>query len=113
MVFDFILICFRFISKDVDTRVRNIVNQVLKERTEKNIVKQDLLQSLLEMKEKHKGKETLQALRRTWIDFLSLLDFDDFMIPGHSFSFLTEGYETSSLVMSFTLYEVIANYLKF
>jgi cytochrome P450 family 6 len=44
-----------FVSGDVDKRVRNLVNQVLKERQEKGIKKNDLLQSILEIKEKNPG----------------------------------------------------------
>lgn len=46
-----------FVSKDVDQRVRNLVNQVLKERKESGIKKNDLLQSVLEMKEKIPGEK--------------------------------------------------------
>lgn len=81
-----------FVSKESDAQFRQIVKQVVDEREKNNTKRDDLLQVILDLREKH-GKT----------------EYSDTVIAGHSMTFLTEGYETSSTTMSMTLYQLALN----
>jgi cytochrome P450 family 6 len=103
---------FSFVPKEADQKFRQIVGEVVEDREKSGTKRDDLLQVILELREKHGKKE-----------------FDDTAIAGHGMTFLvkifkpsilvifltvishfqTEGYETSSTTMSMTLYELALN----
>ncbi|KAK5640796.1 hypothetical protein RI129_009343 [Pyrocoelia pectoralis] len=78
----------RFISKEVTEYFCNIVEATLNYRKENNVIRNDFLDSMLELKKK--------------------LGEDQFT-KGHAVGFFTDGFETSSCVMAFALYEIAAN----
>lgn len=77
------------ISKEIDAWLRCIVQQVLEERRKDGAVpRNDFLQFLLDLQRK------------------SPEDFTKDTIVGHCLTFLTEGTETSSITMTYLLYEL-------
>ncbi|KAG5667101.1 hypothetical protein PVAND_015100 [Polypedilum vanderplanki] len=81
-----------FVSSETDKKFRQIVGQVVDNREKNKIKRDDLLQVILDLREKH-GKE----------------EWDDTAVIGNGMTFLTEGYETSSTTMSMTLYQLALN----
>lgn len=69
-----------------------MVPKVVQMRSEKNLQRNDFIQSLIELKEK-----------------LGPEEFTDDDLIGNSLMFITEGYETSSTLMSYCLYELSKN----
>lgn len=82
---------FRIVAKDIEEKLINIVTETLYFRKQNNITRNDFLQ-------------ILQELRDTGSSNLSDID-----ITGISSSFFVDGYDTSSLVMSFVLYNLASN----
>lgn len=70
-----------FIKKEIETKFVQLVKQTLKYREENNIVRNDYLNVL----------KTLED------------------VTAHAAGFFGEGYETSSILMSFTLFELASN----
>lgn len=80
-----------FLSSSVDIWLRNIVLKVVQMRSEKNLQRNDFIQTLIELKEKL-GEE-----------------FTEDLLIGNSLMFVTEGFETSSTLMTYCLYELAKN----
>lgn len=76
----------------VDHWLRSIIRQVVKQRDEKQERRSDFLQAVIDMRDR-KGTKI----------------FDEVAIVGHSLSFLTDGYETSSGLMAYCLYQLAVN----
>ncbi|CAO1429334.1 unnamed protein product [Diamesa serratosioi] len=81
-----------FVSSSVDKKMRSIINQVIKERKDDKKRPDDLLQVILDLKEKYGEKV-----------------YTENVVVGHSFTFLTEGFETSSTTMAFAIYQLALN----
>lgn len=75
---------------EVDNFFRNLVNEILELRKDKNIKRNDFVDNLLEIKAKDPSF-TLEDL------------------TGHCIGLFIDGYETSSVVLSFILYNLAAN----
>ncbi|KAB0801349.1 hypothetical protein PPYR_05703 [Photinus pyralis] len=82
----------RFIPKDVTEYFCNIVDATLNYRKENNIVRNDFLDSMLELKNK-----------------LGESKFTNTDVTAQAVGFFTDGFETSSCVIAFALYELAAN----
>lgn len=72
----------------VDHWVREMLRQVLERRSLSKERRNDFLQTILDMKERRESEFNINS------------------IAGHSLSFLTDGYETSSILMSYCLYRL-------
>lgn len=72
----------------VDHWVREMLRQVLERRSLSKERRNDFLQTILDMKERREAEFNINS------------------IAGHSLSFLTDGYETSSILMSYCLYRL-------
>lgn len=72
----------------MDHWVREMLRQVLERRADTKERRNDFLQAMLDMKER---RET---------------EFNINSIAGHSMSFLTDGFETSNILMSYCLYRL-------
>ncbi|CAH0553970.1 unnamed protein product [Brassicogethes aeneus] len=81
------VLSIRFISKEVAERLRKIVFDTVDYREKNNVQRPDFLQSMMQLKDSTK-------------------DFDPEDMVAHAASFFGDGYETSSIVMSFLLYEI-------
>ncbi|XP_059619104.1 uncharacterized protein LOC132263385 [Phlebotomus argentipes] len=77
------------LPKDVDQWIRKLVRENLKSRQNKKLPHEDMLQILLSVQDKYN------------------LSVDQ--ITGHAISFFVDGYESSSTVLSFVLWEVGRN----
>jgi cytochrome P450 len=79
-----------FLPKIVDAWMRNLVNENVRSRQHTQMPHDDLLQMLINLRkvEKH---------------------ITDEQLAGHSLAFFTEGYETSSTLLCFALYELAMN----
>ncbi|XP_044262902.1 probable cytochrome P450 28a5 isoform X2 [Tribolium madens] len=84
------LISIKFTPKDVEEKLTNIVVQILKYREDNNIVRNDFLQILHQIKKKDPN-------------------FTNVDITAHAAGFFGDGYETSSIVMHFILYALASN----
>ncbi|XP_044262896.1 probable cytochrome P450 6a13 isoform X2 [Tribolium madens] len=82
----------RFASESVERRLTDLVTQTVKYREENNIVRNDFLQILIELKKTCKDYE-----------------FTNVDVTAHAAGFLGDGYESSGTVMSFVLHEIAAN----
>ncbi|CAH0559421.1 unnamed protein product [Brassicogethes aeneus] len=81
------MLSIRFVTKEVTDRLRKIVFDTVDYREKNNVQRPDFLQSMMQLKESTK-------------------DFDPDDMVAHAASFFVDGYETSSIVMSFLLYEI-------
>lgn len=88
MISSFLICFYRFLPKDVDIWLRSIINDVVDRRDSGLEHRMDFLQMLLEMRNKSKSL------------------FDENLIVGHALSFLLDGFETSSITMTYCLYRV-------
>lgn len=75
-----------FLPKEVDDWVRSIILQVANRRDNGLEKRSDILQAVLDARQR--------------------FNIDDNAVVGHALTFLLEGYETSSIVLSYCLYEV-------
>ncbi|KAF5284549.1 hypothetical protein FQA39_LY16999 [Lamprigera yunnana] len=82
------------LPKSVSDYFRNIVKETIRYRKENNIVRNDFLDFMLDMKTKNE-------------------QFTDVDITAHTVSFFTDGFETSSAMLSFLLYELATNQTTF
>lgn len=85
-------IACRFLPRKIEQRFREIIQDTLQYRKEYGIARNDYLSILSGIKE-NGGK----------------YDFRDDDILAHSLGFFLDGFETSSISLSFTLYELGAN----
>lgn len=77
---------FSFVSKDVEIFFTDLIVKAVQFRKESNIKRVDYLDHLISLQEK-KG-------------------ISDIDIAAHSISFFADGFETSSIVISYALYQV-------
>ncbi|KAJ3642767.1 hypothetical protein Zmor_025523 [Zophobas morio] len=84
------MVSFRITPKDVEEKLTNIVRQTLRYREDNNIVRNDFMHILYQMTKTNS-------------------DFKEVDATAHAAGFFVEGYETSSVVMHFLLYELAAN----
>ena len=82
----------RLIPKDIEDRLANIVTQTLNYRKNNNVVRNDFLHILSQLKKTCKEYE-----------------FTDVDVTAHASGFFIDGFETSASVMSFVLHELAAN----
>jgi cytochrome P450 len=83
---------FRFASKAVENKLLEIVSDTLSYREGKKIIRNDFLHILSQLKKTSKDYE-----------------FTDVDVTAHAAGFFADGYETSSIVMSFVLFELSVN----
>lgn len=83
---------YRFFPEEVSTYFKNILNMTLRYRKENNIVRDDFLDHVLSLKAKSKDNE--------------MTDTD---VVSHALSFLIDGFETTSSVVSYALYQLAVN----
>lgn len=89
----YFLLYFSLVTASVDRWVREMVKHVTTQRQQSaQNQRNDFMQSLLEANAK-----------------TSDAPIDADILAGHSFSFMTEGYETSSTTMTFCMYELARN----
>ncbi|RZC38867.1 p450 domain containing protein, partial [Asbolus verrucosus] len=86
------IISLKFVKKEVEQKLKNIVSQTLKYREENNIIRNDFL-------------HILQQLKKTCREY----EFTDVDVTAHAAGFFGDGSETTSIVMSFLLFELAAN----
>ncbi|XP_055598160.1 probable cytochrome P450 6a13 isoform X2 [Uranotaenia lowii] len=82
------IIPMRLVPKEVDAWMRKMVSGLLQERRTKNVVREDQLQSLLNLKK---------------------ADLTEEIIAGHALAFFTEGFETSSTTLAFLIFNLAEN----
>lgn len=87
----------KFFGKATDY-FRNSFWSVINQRIESNVKRNDLIDCLIELREKHKNDESFEGFR---------FDGDD--LVSQAAIFFTGGFETSSTTISFTLYELALN----
>ncbi|XP_062540505.1 probable cytochrome P450 308a1 [Armigeres subalbatus] len=87
-----ILLRIPFVPHHVDRWFRKLVNEMIRQRKEGEVERQDLFQAVY---------DTLTQN--------GTVDVKNNAIVGHSLTFLTEGFETSSTMMCYFLYELAAN----
>ncbi|GAB0097768.1 Cytochrome P450 [Sergentomyia squamirostris] len=77
---------FSFIPKDVDKWARNLMRENMKSRQNKKLQHEDMIQIMQSFQERH--------------------NMTDDQVIGHAMSFFVDGYETSSSVLSFALWQI-------
>ncbi|XP_062561218.1 probable cytochrome P450 308a1 [Armigeres subalbatus] len=87
-----LLLRLPFVPRHVDRWFRQLVNEVVRQRKEGKVKRQDLFQALYD------------SLTQNGV-----MDAKSDEIVGHSVTFLTEGFETSSTLMCYLLYELASN----
>ncbi|KAJ3641252.1 hypothetical protein Zmor_027766 [Zophobas morio] len=86
------ILSMRFVSKPLEEKLMRLVCDTLKYREQNNIVRNDFL-------------HIMAQLKKTCKEY----DFTNEDVTAHAAGFFGDGYETSSIVMSFTLFELAAN----
>ncbi|XP_055623865.1 probable cytochrome P450 308a1 [Toxorhynchites rutilus septentrionalis] len=81
-----------FVPRDVDRWFRAVIGEVMRQRRDGEIKRQDLFQAIYDSLSQN-----------------GTIDVNATEIVGHSVTFLIEGFETSSILMSYMLYELAAN----
>ncbi|XP_062540504.1 probable cytochrome P450 308a1 [Armigeres subalbatus] len=81
-----------FVPRHVDRWFRKLVNEIIRQRKQGEVKRQDLFQAMYDLLTQN-GTTDLKG--------------DE--ITGHSVTFLTEGFGTSSTLMSYFLYELASN----
>lgn len=76
----------RFVSSDIEKFFTNLMEQALKYRKDNKVQREDFLDYLIQLKEK-KGLKNID-------------------MAGHTISFFTDGFETSSIAIAHVMYEV-------
>ncbi|KAK7788571.1 hypothetical protein R5R35_000158 [Gryllus longicercus] len=85
------LLKLRMMPVEVDQYFRGVVRTVVDEREKKNITRNDFMQNLINLKKKAvENGET----------------YSDEDITAHAVTFMTDGFETSAIIMSFILHEL-------
>ncbi|EFA04564.1 probable cytochrome P450 6a13 [Tribolium castaneum] len=80
----------RFVTKSVEKKLTNLVSDALKHRQVNNIVRNDFLHIISQLKKTNQ-------------------DFTDVDVTAHAAGFFADGSETSSIVMSFVLFQLSIN----
>lgn len=91
-------VCFYFINRylpgTVDVWMRSVIKQVVNQRDSNKERRNDFLQAVLDQRD-IKGRDI----------------YDETTVIGHALSFLTDGHETSSGLISYCLYQVYCAFL--
>jgi cytochrome P450 len=82
----------RFVPKQVEVKLIDIVTQTLKYRRDNNVVRHDFLHIMNQIKENSQSA-----------------GFSEVDVTAHAAGFFGDGYETSSIVMSFFLFNLSNN----
>ncbi|XP_044268123.1 probable cytochrome P450 28a5 [Tribolium madens] len=80
----------RFVTKSVEKKLTNLVSDALKYRKDNNIVRNDFMHILSQLKQTCEG-------------------FTDLDVTAHAAGFFGDGSETSAMVLSFVLYQLSVN----
>lgn len=81
----------KFISDDVSNYFRQIIDSTLSYRNKNNVVREDFLKAMLELKQKYPSEFTNED------------------VTAHALGFFIDGFETSSITMAFILYLLAKN----
>lgn len=82
----------KLIPKQVEERLTDMIMQTVNYREKNNIVRNDFLNILMELRKSSDGYK-----------------FEDIDLVAHAAGFLGDGFETSSIVLSFALFELARN----
>ncbi|KAK5643818.1 hypothetical protein RI129_007663 [Pyrocoelia pectoralis] len=80
------------IPKSSANYYKTIIDEAIKYRNDNNVIRDDFLKTMIDLQEK-----------------LGSDNFTSDKLSGHIFSFLIDGFITTSLVLAFVLYEIAAN----
>lgn len=105
---------FQVFSKETSEFLRKSINFVLNEREQSGSKRQDLIDTLLILKNEDEGKSQngaagiglLKKFQMNRFQVILLIVFQGDVLVAQAAAFFTAGYETSSSVMSFALYEL-------
>ncbi|RZC38640.1 p450 domain containing protein [Asbolus verrucosus] len=86
----FTILSVKFIPKDVEDKLQNIVSETLNYRAKHSVVRNDFLYTLANIKETHS-------------------EFTDMDVTANATLFFGDDYEASSILLSFILYELASN----
>lgn len=103
---------FAFIPADVDQWFRRLVDELREERMKRPLPQEDLFQMLLNSVDKYSKniRSLLNFVHLYSISFVGTLsEINDVELAGYTLSIFTEGYETSSSVLGFAIYEMARN----
>lgn len=98
-----------FISKELDKWLRSIVNQIIDKRKETGEVRKDYLQTFIELRKKDTENSKEGIENGSLLNFDTCLFFvviDEDLIVGQALTFITDGIETSSTLITYALYEI-------
>ncbi|XP_070161412.1 cytochrome P450 6B7-like [Polyergus mexicanus] len=104
-IFKWLSVCLT--PRDVTAYFTKIVKEIITHRQMNNITRNDIMQTLIDLKYKETKMENVLAQNET--SESNDIVIDDMVIAAQSFIFFLAGFETSSTTMSFTMYELAAN----
>lgn len=81
---------FRFVTKEIETHLVSLVQETVEYREKNNIQRNDFLNTLMQLRQNNPNFEMID-------------------IVANASTFFGDGYETSSIVMSFTIFELALN----
>ncbi|KAK7794156.1 hypothetical protein R5R35_005363 [Gryllus longicercus] len=100
------LLRLKVIGHEVESFVTSTVEKAIKERENKNVQRNDLLDSLIQLMKYGRISEGEEKVAHETSNKLS---FDERDVCGQSFAFLTAGFETSATTISYALFEIAQN----
>ncbi|KAM0725021.1 putative cytochrome P450 6a14 [Formica fusca] len=104
-IFKWLSVCLT--PRDVTAYFTKIVKEIITHRQMNNITRNDIMQTLIDLKYKKTKMENALAQNET--SESNDIVIDDMVIAAQSFIFFLAGFETSSTTMSFTMYELATN----
>ncbi|XP_050454367.1 probable cytochrome P450 6a13 [Cataglyphis hispanica] len=104
-IFKWFSICL--IPRDVTAYFTKIVKEIITHRQLNNVTRNDIMQTLIDLK--YKETKVEDALAQNEASESNDIVIDDKVIAAQAFIFFLAGFDTTSLTMSFALYELAAN----
>lgn len=101
---------YRFVPSEVDSWFRELIQELKESRLKSPPPHEDLFQMLLNSVDKN-GKKSPQKPKLLASHYFSLIyaDINDVELAGYALSLFVEGFETSSSVLGFAIYEMARN----
>ncbi|XP_063366392.1 cytochrome P450 6B2-like [Cydia amplana] len=98
---------FNFFAPEIETLMMKLVRTIMAERNYKNSGRNDFIDSLSDLKEKGKMiGESLVHKKADGTPCMAEIEMDDDIMVAQVFVFFAAGFETSSVVTSYTLHEL-------
>lgn len=101
--------CFRLVSKDVEETLIKFIENAVEFRKKNNVIRHDFLDLLIQLKEKGKLNDDHDEPEHQDANCEDTVEMNVEMMAAQTYVFFVAGFETSSSVQSYCLYELALN----